>query len=59
MESGALKILINPFDKGVTYEMFLDALGKKDVSTYLKGTCTDAQIEFVKKELELINKNKK
>ena len=45
------KEIINPFDKGVTYEVFLEALGKEKVDDYLKGICDESQIEWIKTEL--------
>jgi len=45
------KEVINPFDTGVTYDVFSKALGKEKVEDYLKGVCDDAQIEWIKTEL--------
>lgn len=50
--------LVNPFDKGVNYKMFIEALGKSTVKEYLKDVCTESEIEFIENEL-LIYKNKK
>jgi len=48
---------LNPFDIGVTYEAFCKELGSSKVEDYLKGVCSDEQIEWIKKEL--INYKKK
>lgn len=45
---------VNPFE--VSYVDFQEALGKKTVAEYCKGKLTEEQIEFVEKELELLNK---
>ena len=45
---------VNPFDEGVSYVQFLEALGKENIDKYLKDICTKEQIEFVKKELKLV-----
>ena len=48
---------VNPFDSGVSYAEFSKALGKSKVEEYLKGVCSNEQIEWIK--IELINfKNK-
>ena len=51
---------VNPFDVGVSYKDFLDAVkvSKKTVKEYLKGKLTDEQIEFIERELDLITNNK-
>ena len=49
----------NPFNEGVTYEMFLKRLGKEKVETFLKDKCTKSEIEWIKIELENYKKNKK
>lgn len=53
----ATKIL-NPFDAGVSYEDFLKASKGKTVSAYLKGTCTDEQIQWIETEIENYKNNK-
>lgn len=51
--------VVNPFDKGVSYADFLKALPEGvDPSEYLKGVCSDEQIEWLKTELKHF-KNKK
>ena len=44
---------INPFDKGVTYEAFLNSCPKDvDLDKYLKGKCEPLQIKWLKEELK-------
>jgi len=47
---------LNPFDFGVTYAEFQKALGKKSVAEYCKGKLTEEQVEWLEKELSIINK---
>ena len=47
---------VNPFDKGVTYVEFLEAIGKTSVKDYLKNICTDDQISWLENELSIIKK---
>lgn len=47
---------LNPFEAGVTYAEFQKALGKKSVAEYCKGKLEKEQIEFLEKELSIINK---
>ena len=47
---------LNPFDKGVTYVEFQKALGKKSIAEYCNGKLEKEQIEFLEKELSIINK---
>ena len=47
---------LNPFDKGITYVEFQKALGKKSIADYCKGKLDKEQIEFLEKELSIINK---
>lgn len=49
----------NPFNKGVTYDSFLKAIGKKSVKTALKGKCSPEQIEWIELEIETYQKSKK
>jgi hypothetical protein len=47
------KKFLNPFDRGVTYEQFLNSLPKgKSISDHLKGKCSHEQIEWLKTELK-------
>lgn len=45
---------LNPFDEGVTYVEFKEALGKKSVAEYCKGKLSDEQIAFLEKELSIL-----
>ena len=47
---------LNPFDTGITYDEFQKALGKKSVAEYCKRKLEKEQIEFLEKELSIINK---
>lgn len=49
----------NPFNKGVTYESFLKAIGKKSVKTALKGKCSPEQIEWIESEIKHFKSKKK
>lgn len=49
----------NPLNKGVTYEMFLNELGKKNINTFLKNKCTKDQIDWLKIELKNYKNNSK
>lgn len=49
---------INPFDNGVSYNDFLEALGKQSIAEYCKGKLTEEQIEWLEKDIKLIKKNK-
>ena len=42
---------VNPFDAGVSYTEFSKALGQSKVEDYLKGICSNEQIEWIKEEL--------
>lgn len=43
---------LNPFNKGVNYDMFLEAKGKESVKDYCKGHLTDEQIEWLENDLK-------
>lgn len=47
---------LNPFEVGVTYVEFQKALGEKSIAEYCKGKLEKEQIEFLEKELTIINK---
>jgi hypothetical protein len=49
---------LNPFSEGVTYEAFEDArkATKKGISEYCKGKISEDQIEWLVKELKILNK---
>lgn len=44
---------LNPFEAGVNYKQFLEALGKKSVADYCKDHLTTEQIEWLEKDLEI------
>jgi hypothetical protein len=45
--------VVNPFDAGVNYKIFLEALGANKIEDYLKDVCTKEQIEWLKEDLKL------
>ena len=47
---------VNPFTDGVSYEMFLEAKGKKTVAEYCKDKLTDDEIRYIEEEINLIKK---
>jgi hypothetical protein len=47
-----VKEFINPFEKGVNYKMFLDAVGSMKVEDYCEGKITKEQIEFLINDLK-------
>ena len=47
---------INPFNEGVNYITFLEAVGKKTVEEYCKGKLTDEQLEWLVNDLKHFNK---
>lgn len=49
----------NPFNSGVTYDMFLKELGKQNVEDFLKNKCTKSEIEWIKIELKNYKNNNK
>tara|TARA_R110000803_G_scaffold171710_2_gene234616 strand:+ start:202 stop:393 length:192 start_codon:yes stop_codon:yes gene_type:complete len=42
---------VNPFDAGVSYDRFLEALGNTPIEKYLNGVCDNDQIEWIKTEI--------
>jgi hypothetical protein len=50
--------VVNPFDAGVNYKMFTEALGSNKVADYLKDVCTKEQIEWLIEDLKHYNSNK-
>ena len=51
--------IVNPFDKGVTYPEFLKALPKgKTASEYLKGVCSEEQLQWLETELKTFKEKK-
>ena len=49
---------VDPFAPGVTYTDFVKALGNTAPKDYLKGKCTEDQIQWIEGELKQF-KNKK
>ena len=49
---------VDPFEIGVTYENFIQALGEKTVSEYLSATHTKEQIEWIETEINHFKNNK-
>ena len=49
---------LNPFNKGVSYKDFLKEVekSKKTVAEYCKGKLSQDQIDWLEKELSIINK---
>lgn len=43
---------VNPFETGVNYKMFTEALNGSSVKDYCKGKLTDEQIEFLENDLK-------
>lgn len=44
--------VINPFDAGINYKVFLEALGVNKVEDYLKDVCTKEQINWLIEDLK-------
>lgn len=44
--------IVNPFESGIDYKMFLEALGSNKIEEYLKDTCTKEQIEWLIEDLK-------
>ena len=45
---------LNPFDEGVSYADFKEALGKKSIADYCKGKLTEDQITWLENELSIL-----
>ena len=52
------EVLVNPFDIGVNYKTFLEALGSNKAEDYLKDICSKEQIEWLIEDLKLYKNNK-
>lgn len=52
------EVVVNPFDIGVNYKTFLEALGSNKVEDYLKDICSKEQIEWLIEDLKLYKNNK-
>lgn len=59
MAKGTKKDFLNPFKEGVTYPKFIEEIGNKSISEYLKGELSKEEIEFIEIEVEQFKKNKK
>ena len=44
--------VINPFDSGINYKVFLEALGSNKIEDYLKDVCSKEQIEWLIEDLK-------
>lgn len=44
--------VVNPFDSGVNYKVFLEALGSNKIEDYLKEVCSKEQIEWLTEDLK-------
>lgn len=52
------EVVVNPFDNGVNYKLFLEALGSNKVEDYLKDVCSKEQIDWLIEDLKLYKNNK-
>ena len=52
------KQFVNPFHKGVTYPVFVQAMGRKGVKTYCKDHLTNDEIDWIEVEIRNYKKNK-
>lgn len=52
------KLHLNPFNKGVTYQQFLKAIGNKSIATVLKDTCSADEIAWIESEVEQLKNDK-
>lgn len=46
------QVILNPFDKGVNYKMFLESLGTTKVEDYAKENLTKEQADFLIEDLK-------
>jgi len=49
---------LNPMQKGVTYDDFIEAMGKKSVEDYCKGKLDEPTIKWIANEVAAHKKNK-
>jgi hypothetical protein len=49
---------VNPFEAGVNYETFLNAVGSEKVKDYCEGKLTKEQIEWLENDLKHYNLKK-
>jgi hypothetical protein len=47
-----VKNILNPFDKGVNYSMFLESLGSTKIEDYAKENLTKEQSDFLIEDLK-------
>ena len=47
---------LNPFKAGVTYEVFLKAVGQKSITAYCKNNLTKEQIQWLENDIKKIKK---
>lgn len=45
----------NPLEKGTDYESFLKQKGDQTIEEYCKGNLTDEEIDYIKREIKLLN----
>lgn len=57
-ETKNTEAVVNPFDNGINYKLFLEALGSNKVEDYLKDVCSKEQIEWLIEDLKLYKNNK-
>lgn len=53
------KKFVNPFEKGVTYAMFLEALGDQSIADYCKDNLSIMEIDWLEREIESHKLNNK
>jgi len=46
------KSFVNPFEQGVNYKMFLDAVGSSKIEDYCKGNLDKEQLEWLLEDLK-------
>ncbi len=52
MAKEKLEVVVNPFEDGVNYKEFLEALGSNKIEDYLKDVCSKEQIEWLIEDLK-------
>lgn len=53
-----VKEVVNPFEEGVNYKEFSEALGANKIEDYLKDVCSKEQIEWLIEDFKLYKNNK-
>lgn len=51
-ENNKIENVVNPFDEGVDYKVFLEALGSNKIEDYLKDVCSKEQIQWLVEDLK-------